>query len=62
MECNKCGREMRIVGSVVAVENDNDPALPTRVYQVQQFKCLNPACANEPAQEKRHLLYSAEGK
>lgn len=57
MDCPLCGAEMRIVNSGVVPENDNDPALPTLIYQVQQFKCMNPGCSNENTTEKRHLIY-----
>lgn len=61
MDCPSCGAEMRIVNSGVVPENDNDPDIPTKIYQVQQFRCMNPRCSNESITEKRHLLYSADG-
>jgi len=60
MDCPLCGAEMRIVNSGVVPENDNDPNLPTRIWQVQQFKCMNLGCYNETTTEKRHLLYPAD--
>ena len=60
MDCPQCGAEMRIVRSGVVPENDDTAELPTKIYRVQQLKCMNPGCSNESITEKRHLLYPAE--
>jgi len=57
MDCPNCGAEMRITGSVVSVEGDKSPDAQTRVYTVQQLKCLNPRCPNPATHEQRHLIY-----
>lgn len=44
MKCPKCQVELRITNSRNVVENDDTPDVPTRLFVVQELKCLNKNC------------------
>lgn len=46
MKCPKCQVELRITNSRNVVENDDTPDVPTRLFVVQELKCLNKNCDN----------------
>lgn len=44
--CPKCGTALWIDRSYTAVEGDNSPDTPTKVYTCLEQLCPNPQCSN----------------
>ena len=60
MTCPQCGTEMRIISGRNAVEGDTSPGEVTRVWRVQDIRCINRRCTahNKPTEQKVLLFES----
>lgn len=54
MLCPECKTEMRIVKGRNVAEGDNSPMEVTRIYRLQDIRCLNRQCPryNQPNEHK----------
>ncbi len=64
MQCPKCGLETRIELVYTSVEGDESPDTATKVYTVQEHRCVNPQCVSQgkTVASQKHLVYDQSRK